>query len=83
MIPPITDITILKDTNADRFRRDSYLLHAMVNLPEAPAVRAEIAAMLDNAERPAPEKRPPPRPARRLREWVPRWIGWLRAMPMP
>ncbi|MDV7142469.1 hypothetical protein R3X27_07215 [Tropicimonas sp. TH_r6] len=80
MIPPITDITILNDINAERFRRDAYLLHASVNLPESPAVRAEIAAMLDNAERPAPE---PARPARRIRDWFPRWVGWLRTMPMP
>ncbi|NDR59656.1 hypothetical protein [Aliiruegeria sabulilitoris] len=79
MIPPITDINHLNEINAERFRRDSFLLHATVNLPESPAVRAEIAAMLDNAERDAPPK---PRPAWRLRVWFPRWIGWLRAMPI-
>ena len=77
---PITDIKHLNDINAERFRRDSYLLHATTNLPDNPAVRAEVVALLENAEREAPPK---PRPVRRLRAWFPRWIGWLRAMPVP
>lgn len=51
-----------------------------VRLPDSPAVRAEVAAMLRDASRPAP---PRPRPVRRLWDWFPRWLGWLRAMPLP
>ncbi len=80
MNPPIFDINLLNDINAERFARDSYLLHVTANLPDSPAIRAEVTAMLENAERKAPPK---PRPARRLRLWFPRWIGWLRAMPIP
>ncbi|SDK46406.1 hypothetical protein [Aliiruegeria lutimaris] len=80
MNPPIIDITLLNETNTERFRRDSFLLHATTTLPDSPAVRAEIAEMLDNAAREAPAK---PRPMRRLRVWLPRWVGWLRAMPTP
>ena len=58
---PFTDVTLLTDTNADRFRRESFSQRETVNLPDIPAVRAEITAMLDNAERPAP---PPVRPTR-------------------
>lgn len=53
-----------------------------VVLPDSAAVRSEVAAMLDDAERPVPH-RAQQRPARRLRIWFPRWVGWLRAMPIP
>lgn len=80
---PFTDIALLHLSNTDRFQGESYLQRDVVDLPDSAAVRAEVAAMLDNAESPAPEPERSPRPTRRLKEWFPRWIGWLRAMPTP
>lgn len=77
------DTTHLNPTDAERFQVASNGLIGTVNLPEIPAVRAEIAALLDHVP-PEPAERPPAAPFRaRLSGWFPRWIGWLRAMPMP
>jgi hypothetical protein len=74
----------LTRTHADRLRRDVNSIHGTVNLPNSTTVRAEVAAMLDGAVR------EPPAPATwrvgvipRVRNWIPGWIGWLRAMPLP
>ncbi|SNS19180.1 hypothetical protein [Tropicimonas sediminicola] len=81
---PFIDSAHLRDIHADRFRQDAFLLHGSVNLPDNPAVRAEIAAMLREIAADPPPPRPPARPLiARLQSWVPRWFGWLRAMPLP
>ncbi|RYH08104.1 hypothetical protein [Tropicimonas sp. IMCC6043] len=50
-----------------------------VDLPDIPAVRAEVEALLETDAPPQPR----PRPLRRLWDWAPRWVLWLRAMPLP
>ncbi len=83
---PFIDIAHLNTHHADRFRQEASLLHGTVNLPDSPAVRAEIGAMLAQAEQDRAILAPRRRRAgltSRIRAWIPRWFGWLRTMPMP
>lgn len=81
---PFIDTAHLGDIHADRFRTDTYHLHGTINLPDIPAVRAEIAAMLREVAADPPPQHTRGRPLiARLLTWGPRWFGWLRAMPLP
>ncbi|PRY23626.1 hypothetical protein CLV78_104117 [Aliiruegeria haliotis] len=83
MTTPLFEAAILAGRFTEIHGPDEHPEINHVALPPSRAVRAEVAAMLrEIAADPPPDRRRRTLPER-LRDWVPRFAHWLRAMPLP